>query len=361
MRNRSTFNAAYLTIVALMIALLAAGWGVRAFGARTFDGQALRPLDQSHVDPDGHGDRGGETGLDQMRRSGEERFVLVRLIGDFVGRLTQPQAVLGVALKSVLPDRPLKAATWPGERGLEDDASPIPGPKAGPAPATASTALPDTAPKMTARPLLYAKMPAVYVYHTHNRESWLSVTQPKGRADAMDGETNIVDVGRVFAETLKDAGVPVYHETTDIYALLKKEGLSYSASYDTSRRVALQAIAEHRDIRYLFDIHRDSMPRKTTTVTINGTTYAKIMFVIGKGNPHWAKNKALAEALAERVEAKMPGLMRPIIDHESSIWHNGEYNQTLSEHAFTVEIGGTENTPEEAMPARRRRASPWPC
>ncbi|CAM3433259.1 stage II sporulation protein P [Hydrogenibacillus schlegelii] len=257
---------------------------------------------------------------------------------------------------------PVATAAAPSAKGSGSSSADIPYTAAGRLPAERpeaarpvllSGALPPEAPRMSARPLLFSARPSVYVYHTHNRESWLSVTEAKGRKDAMDAEMNITAVGRAFAEALEAAGIPVYHETTDIYALLQKDGLPYRASYDKSKTVALAAMAQHPDIRYLFDLHRDAMPRKATTATIDGTTFARILFVIGKGNPHWEKNKALAEALARRLEAKKPGLVRPMIVHEKNRWYNGEYNQSLAENALTVEIGGQENTPEEAIRSAR--------
>lgn len=208
--------------------------------------------------------------------------------------------------------------------------------------------LPDQPPPPAVKPLKALNIPKVLIYHTHNRESWLSVTKPKGRDDAMDDTINITLVGKAMADVLESAGVPVIHEDADIFALLQKKNLPYSASYVVSREVVETMMKKTPHIQYLFDIHRDANPRTVTTATINGQSYAKIMFVIGESNPNWQENMKLAEMLTQRLEARYPGITRPVLRLTKTAWRNGEYNQSLSSDALTVEIGGHENTPEEA-------------
>lgn len=208
--------------------------------------------------------------------------------------------------------------------------------------------LPDQPPPPAVKPLKALNIPKVLIYHTHNRESWLSVTKSKGRDDAMDDAINITLVGQAMADVLESAGIPVIHEDVDIFALLQKKNLPYSASYVVSREVVETMMKKTPHIQYLFDIHRDANPRSVTTTTINGQSYAKIMFVIGESNPNWQANMKLAEMLTERLEARYPGITRPVLRLTKTAWRNGEYNQSLSNDALTVEIGGHENTPEEA-------------
>jgi len=193
-----------------------------------------------------------------------------------------------------------------------------------------------------------ANLPAVLVYHTHNRESWVEVTRGRKESYGLDPEVNITLVGKAFVDELNRLGVPTLHDTTDIYALLVQDGLTYGHSYAKSSKVVETYLSGNPRITYIFDIHRDGVPREQSTVQIDGRPYAKVMFVIGKGNPNWQANAAHAQELVRRLEARYPGITRPTVYHERTEGRNGEYNQSLSPNALTVEIGGIENTREES-------------
>lgn len=248
-------------------------------------------------------------------------------------------------LSSALPRSPSSPSS---STSLPSPSSSSPSPSSPPVPLPYARTLPDHPPSPAMEPLKALATPKVLIYHTHNRESWLTVTRPKGREDAMDDKTNITSVGEIMADVLERAGVPVIHDDTDIFALLQHKNQPYSASYEVSREVVQTIMQKTPRIQYLFDIHRDANPRNVTTAQINSTSYAKIMFVIGESNPHWQENMTLAEELTQRLEARYPGITRPILRLSKTSWRNGEYNQSLSGDALTVEIGGHENTPEEA-------------
>lgn len=209
--------------------------------------------------------------------------------------------------------------------------------------------LPDEAPK-TVVVSADQKPPTVYIYHTHNRESWISeVKGAKSDSEAMSAARNITLVGQALAESLKKEGISVLHDQTDIYALLKKTGNPYSLSYAKSLEVVETAQKDHHALQYFFDIHRDAIGRDKTTTKINGIDYAKIMFVVGKGNKNWKENFQFAESLQKKLEEMYPGITRPIVGYEKSRGHNGEYNQSISANAITVEIGGIGNTFDESV------------
>ena len=77
-----------------------------------------------------------------------------------------------------------------------------------------------------------------------------------------------------------------------------------------------------------------------------GKSYAKIAFVIGRNNPNYEKNAALANKLHQAIEKKYPGLSRGVMK-QGGAGHNGVYNQDLSSNALLIEIGGVDNTFEE--------------
>ncbi|WP_239617733.1 stage II sporulation protein P [Cohnella mopanensis] len=190
--------------------------------------------------------------------------------------------------------------------------------------------------------------PKVYIYHTHNRESWKNVASKKGTSYD-DPTVNITMVGTYMGEVLQKRGIMSIVSKIDYTEKLKAQKLSYSLSYSESRKSVKKAIEDQPSLSYFFDIHRDAdVPRKTTTVTINGKAYARILFVIGTAHPNYAENKKLAEALNKRLNQKYPGLSRGVLS-KSAHQGNGEYNQSISPGSLLLEFGGVNNTLEENL------------
>lgn len=186
--------------------------------------------------------------------------------------------------------------------------------------------------------------PTFLIYHTHNRESYFPELK-KGAKDASSKTVNVTLVGKRLAASLEKLGMPAIHQTTDYPTKVQK--FNYAYSYKYSKQTVVEALKEHKDLTYLFDIHRDSQKRGKTTVEINGKDYAKILFVIGERNPHWKENKALALKLHEALNAKYPGISRGVLSKGPGTG-NAEYNQSLSPGSLVVEMGGVDNTLEES-------------
>ncbi|HEX7057398.1 MAG TPA: stage II sporulation protein P [Bacilli bacterium] len=191
----------------------------------------------------------------------------------------------------------------------------------------------------------------VFIYHSHNRESWIPELRARGKKvngkpvqsinDAYDAQFNITLVGERLAKDLNEAGVGAQASNTDYYTAEKD--FNYNYSYKYSLQTIKAAFAANPNYDFFFDIHRDSQKRGYTTVTINGKTYAQIWFIIGHENPNWQKNEQLASKLHNRLEEMMPGLSKGIFGKGSNTG-NGEYNQSFSPNSVLIEIGGPENT-----------------
>lgn len=73
---------------------------------------------------------------------------------------------------------------------------------------------------------------------------------------------------------------------------------------------------------------------------------ARIYLIIGTdGNlpyPNWQRNKAYADNINARMNAMYPGLSRGV---KQDIYR---YNQHLHDHAILIEVGGVQNSLEEA-------------
>ncbi|MBP1995407.1 stage II sporulation protein P [Paenibacillus eucommiae] len=189
----------------------------------------------------------------------------------------------------------------------------------------------------------------VYIYHTHNRESWKNVARDTKGTSFDDREWNITLVGKQLAQQLYKKGIPSFVEETDFASKLSEQKLGYSQSYAESRKAVNKAIQSNPSLSYFFDIHRDAdIPRDKTTVTVDGKTYARIMFVIGDGNPAYKENKKLAEALHAMLNKKYPGISRGVL-LKSSHQGNGEYNQSVSNGSLLLEFGGINNTLQENL------------
>jgi len=186
----------------------------------------------------------------------------------------------------------------------------------------------------------------VFIYHTHNRESYLPELKGASANEAYDEKTNITLVGKWLAQELEKRGIGAEVSTVDYWRQLQGK---YHLSYTASRKTVEAAVSNNRDLQYFLDVHRDALPREKTTRTIGGVDYAAIVFVVGKANKNWRQNEQFALKLHEALEKLYPGLSKGVTGKNTEGGRsNGEYNQSLHPNSILVEIGGYENTLEEA-------------
>lgn len=187
----------------------------------------------------------------------------------------------------------------------------------------------------------------VFIYNTHNRESYLPLLPKVTDPDlAFHDKANVTKVSDRLAESLEDNGIGAIVDHTDITKLLHEKGMKRYQSYDVSRNVVKEAFASHKELNFVFDIHRDAQPKKLTTKTIKGQDFARIAIVIGGDNPENKENLTFARNIDSLLEQKYPGLSRGIITNGGP-GYNGVYNQDLSGNALVFEIGGYGNNLEE--------------
>ncbi|MEK0312960.1 stage II sporulation protein P [Cohnella sp. 56] len=183
----------------------------------------------------------------------------------------------------------------------------------------------------------------VFVYHSHSRESYYPEL-PAGTKDPNSGKVNVTAVGKRLADQLEKRGIGAVHSSKDYAGTVKD--YDWNQSYKYSKQTVAQAIASHADLTFFFDIHRDSLRRKESTVTIGGKDYAQVFFIIGQRNPDWKQNEKFANSIHEKLEAAYPGLSRGIWG-KTAATGNGEYNQSMAPDSVLIEIGGVDNTLEE--------------
>lgn len=189
--------------------------------------------------------------------------------------------------------------------------------------------------------------PTVYVYHTHNQESFLPEINVKEREKAWHETTNITLVGNRLSEALKERNISVIQEESDVMGVLKKRRLSIVDAYSVSREVLKDTLENNKNIKMVLDLHRDTAIRKHTTFTYKGLEYARIVFKLSRETNQFEENFKFAEQLNNQLEKDFPGLSRGVFIMSSTREEPITYNQDLLNPSVLIEIGGAENTLEE--------------
>ena len=209
--------------------------------------------------------------------------------------------------------------------------------------------------------------PTVLVYHTHTTESFyepqnapVSGIVAGQSADVFgyyeeglsprseDAEKNMIAVGRAFCAVLEENGVSAVHCET-------VHDLNYSEAYGNSLKSVKQYLQDYPSIKYIIDLHRDSLVRDNgtklkPTCTVNGESVAQVMLVVGAGSEglsqkNWRENLGTASRLQSYFYKVADGFARPVY------LRYGRFNQQLSECAMLLEVGSCGNTLEEAVRA----------
>jgi len=197
--------------------------------------------------------------------------------------------------------------------------------------------------------------PVVLIYHTHATESFTpydaGIYDMRSNWRSTDTALNMVAVGDVMAAALEARGVGVLHDT-ELHDYPSYDG-SYASSYDS----VSDYLARYPSIRVVLDLHRDAIERAEglivkPTAVIGGEKYAQLMVISncddGSGLiPNWRENLRFAVAFTDAVEARAPGLTRPIL------FSHRKYNQQLSSGALLLEFGSHANTLAEAKRTAR--------
>lgn len=186
----------------------------------------------------------------------------------------------------------------------------------------------------------------VHIIHSHNTESFLPELETDVPNEAFHREINIELVGEKLSQELEKRGIGVEIEERDVQNNVLEKGWQYGKSYDASREFVQEAMAGNENLEFFFDLHRDTISRDKTTVTINGKVYARTVFVIGGNHSNYEQNYKLAEDLHNSLEKKYPGLSRGVM-LKSGALTNGKFNQDLSGNSILIEMGGVHNSLDE--------------
>ncbi|MBR5779671.1 MAG: stage II sporulation protein P [Clostridia bacterium] len=192
--------------------------------------------------------------------------------------------------------------------------------------------------------------PLVLIIHTHGSEGYLEngydFYSPDESFRSQDTEKNVVHIGEVLCEKLNSLGVGAVHDKT-MYDLT-----DFNRSYNYSREGIKKALSKYPTIRFVIDLHRDSVfdsndnNIKPLTV-LNGKDCAQLMLVVGTNqggsdHPDWRDNLTFATHLQQKMNDFYPTLARPINLRTAA------FNQALAKGSVLLEVGSCGNTVEEA-------------
>ena len=183
--------------------------------------------------------------------------------------------------------------------------------------------------------------PVLYLYNSHQLENYSN-----NNLEIYGITPNVMMASYVLREKLLALGVNSIVEEANMSDILSKNGWNYSYSYQASRGLIESKMKQYPSLKYYIDIHRDSVGKDITTVSINGINYAKVLFVIGLDYNGWEANYQFVSKLNQMIENGFPGLSRGIMK-KTGLNVNGVYNQDISPNCILIEVGGVENTIDE--------------
>ncbi len=171
--------------------------------------------------------------------------------------------------------------------------------------------------------------PEILIYHTHTSETY--------RGD----KGSVVDVGALLADLLRAKGYRVLHDVSI-------NDSDYNMSYETAYCNVEKILNANPSIQCIIDVHRDSAT-KNMVVEDQGIQYAKMMLVVGTNvrlaNAGWRDNLSFAKAIHVNCMERVQEIIKPIYLSVN------RYNQHMCENSVIVEVGGLENTLNEALNA----------
>ncbi len=187
------------------------------------------------------------------------------------------------------------------------------------------------------------KEPLIYLYNSHQTEEYAASSFLEYTI-----KPTVMISNYIMQEKFTSANYPTIVEERSIKEILNNNSWAYSYSYKASRIYLEDIKKTNPTLKYFIDIHRDSLPKDRTTITINDKNYARILLLIGLENQNYEANLKFSETLHQKLNEKYPNISKGIYK-KSGPGVNGIYNQDFSPYTILVEMGGYENTTTEVM------------
>ena len=183
--------------------------------------------------------------------------------------------------------------------------------------------------------------PTIYIYNTHQTEEYKPTSYLEYSVNP-----NVLMASYILEEQLSKKGHVVLVEEESVSKLRTTLGLNYAGSYKVTRSMMENAKKNNPTLKYYIDLHRDSLTRDKTTLTVDGKNYAKILFIVGLENSNYQENLDFTNKISDLLNQKVKGLSKGIYKKEGPLV-NGVYNQDFSNRVILIELGGNENTIDE--------------
>ena len=185
--------------------------------------------------------------------------------------------------------------------------------------------------------------PIIYLYNSHPTEEYQSSTFGEFSLDP-----TVIISNYILEDIFNKNGYLTLVEERLVSDVLEEKNWNYASSYKASRMFLEDSITKYPSLKYFIDIHRDSLTRDLTTITIDNRDYAKVLFIIGLENDNYEENLVFTEKIDDKLNEYYPGLSKGIYKKEGP-GVNGIYNQDFSPKTILIEIGGYENTTTEVL------------
>lgn len=173
-----------------------------------------------------------------------------------------------------------------------------------------------------------AKNKSIYIYSTHQQEAYI-------------GDLTVYNASQILADKLRILGYTVIVEEGDFVKYGQENDMDYNMSYQISRKFITDAIMNNAGFDLIIDFHRDSVPRESTYITVNGVDYAKMMCVIGGLTDNAYEITKRASTLYDSCNTMVSGIMKNTMTREAY------YNQDMSDKMLLIEVGSENNTFDE--------------
>lgn len=183
--------------------------------------------------------------------------------------------------------------------------------------------------------------PTIYIYNTHQTEEYKPTSYLEYSVNP-----NVLMASYILEEQLSKKGHVVLVEEESVSKLRTTLGLNYAGSYKVTRSMMENAKKNNPTLKYYIDLHRDSLTHDKTTLTVDGKSYAKILFILGLENSNYQENLDFTNKISDLLNQKVKGLSKGIYKKEGPLV-NGVYNQDFSNRVILIELGGNENTIDE--------------
>ena len=176
--------------------------------------------------------------------------------------------------------------------------------------------------------------PLIYIYNTHQTEEYKSVN-----TNSYNITPTVMHASFILQNKLKELGINSIVEKNSIKEILDINSWNYRNSYKASKMLASDALEKNPSIKYVIDLHRDSVPENVGRTTINDKNYARMMIVLGTSHEGYPNNLNMANRINDYLKAFNENITRGLDIKNNS----GIFNQDLSPNAILIEVGGQYN------------------